>query len=56
LRRSFSQIETNAHLSKRSDFETLLDRNINLIASLKQRIQDLETDNVGVANENEELR
>jgi hypothetical protein len=49
-------MDTNAHLSKRRDFEILLDRNINLIASLKQRIQDFETDNVAVANENEELR
>ena len=56
MRRSLNQMDTNAHLSKRRDFETLLDRNINLIASLKQRIQDFETDNVAVANENEELR
>jgi len=56
MRRSLNQMDTNAHLSRRRDFETLLERNINLIASLKERIQDFENDNVAVANENEELR
>ena len=56
MRRSLNQMDTNAHLSRQRDFETLLERNINLIASLKERIQDFENDNVAVANENEELR
>ena len=56
MRRSLNQMDTNAHLSRRRDFETLLERNINLIASLKERIQDFENDNVAVANENEALR
>jgi hypothetical protein len=38
MHRSLNQMNTNAHLSKRRDFEMLLDRNINLIASLKERI------------------
>lgn len=56
MRRALNQIDTNAHLSKRRDLEMLLDRNINLIASLKERIQDFESDNLAVADENEELR
>ena len=49
-------MNSNAHLSKRRDFETLLERNISLISNLKERIQDFENDNIAVANENEELR
>ena len=49
-------MDTNAHLSRRRDFEILLERNINLISNLKERIRDYENDNVAVANENEELR
>jgi len=56
MRKSFSQIDTNTHISKRKDFELLLERNINLIAGLKDRIQEFENDNIAVANENEELR
>ena len=56
MRKSLSQMNSNAHLSKRRDFETLLERNISLISNLKERIQDFENDNIAVANENEELR
>lgn len=38
MHRSLSQMDTHAHLGKRRDFEALLERNIDLIASLKQRI------------------
>lgn len=56
MRKSFTQMETNTHLSKRRDFEILLERNLNMISSLKERIQEFENDNIAVANENEELR
>jgi hypothetical protein len=56
MKRAIDTMATHAHISKRSDFEQLLERNINLIASLKERIQDFENDNVSLANENEELR
>ena len=41
---------------KRINFEHILQRNISLISSLKEKIRDFELDNQELANENEELR
>ena len=46
----------NMNAQKRSHFEEILQRNINLIANLKDKIKDFEVDNESLANENEELR
>ena len=44
------------HTHKRINFEHILQRNISLISSLKEKIRDFELDNQELANENEELR
>jgi len=46
----------NTNAQKRTYFEEILQRNINLIANLKDKIKDFEGDNESLANENEELR
>ena len=46
----------NTNAQKRAYFEEILQRNINLIANLKDKIKDFEGDNESLANENEELR
>jgi len=46
----------NSNAQKRAYFEEILQRNINLIANLKDKIKDFEGDNESLANENEELR
>lgn len=46
----------NMNAQKRSHFEEVLQRNINLIAGLKDKIREFELDNELLANENEELR
>lgn len=46
----------HSHMHKRIHFEAILQRNISLISSLKEKIRDFEFDNQELATENEELR
>ncbi len=56
MAKGFSAMSDNMNAQKRSHFEEILQRNINLIANLKDKIKDFEVDNESLANENEELR
>lgn len=56
MAKGVSAMSDNMNAQKRSHFEKILQRNINLIANLKDKIKDFEVDNESLANENEELR
>jgi hypothetical protein len=56
MAKGVSAMSDNMNAQKRSHFEEILQRNINLIANLKDKIKDFEVDNESLANENEELR
>ena len=56
MAKGVSAMSDNMNAHKRSHFEEILQRNINLIANLKDKIKDFEVDNESLANENEELR
>lgn len=55
-RKGCSQLFANAHQSKRSNLHQMLADKIDMIASLKHKIEDIEADNDSLALENEELR
>lgn len=50
------RLSDNANGARKKDLETILQRNIDYISELKDRIKDFEGDNEAVAIENEELR
>jgi len=56
MAKGVSAMSDNTNAQKRAYFEEILQRNINLIANLKDKIKDFEGDNESLANENEELR
>lgn len=53
---ALNQLCDNRHSQKKGNFESILQRNIDLINQLKSRIQEFEWDNTALADENEELR
>ena len=54
--KAFKNMMDNAHALKRQHLEGILQRNVDMIASTKDKIKELENDNECLANENEELR
>ena len=56
MQRTMSLLSENAHKQQRQQYEEILQRNISLISSLKEKIKDVENDNESLAVENEELR
>jgi len=52
----FKLMMESAHYDRRRQLEAILQRNINVIATTKDKIQEIEGDNESLANENEELR
>lgn len=54
--KAFREMADHAHRQKRNNFELVLQRNIALIDSLKQRISQAENENMRQAAENQELR
>lgn len=56
MAKGVAALSDNMNAQKRSHFEEILQRNIHLIANLKDKIKDFEVDNESLANENEELR
>ena len=54
--KSFSSLVDNQQAQRRIQIENVLQRNIELIAGLKQKICHLEGENATLATDNEELR
>ena len=54
--RSFSGLQQNCHEKKNHMISKQLDRNVDLIAALKEKIAEIERENESLAGENEELR
>ena len=52
----FKIMMESAHSDRKRQLEGILARNIDMIATTKDKIKELETDNEALANENEELR
>ena len=56
MMRGFSRVVDNTHERKLRQLSDALGNNVSLIAALKDKIAEIETDNESLANENEELR
>ena len=54
--KTLGKLSDNCHNEKKSDISQILQRNIDYIAQLKDRLKEFEQDNDAVASENEELR
>jgi hypothetical protein len=50
------RLSDNANKSKKKDLESIVQRNIDFIEQLKEKIKEFELDNESIACENEELR
>ena len=50
MAKGVAALSDNMNAQKRSHFEKALQRNINLIASLKDKIREFELDNESLAN------
>ena len=56
MMQGFKIMMEGAHADRKRQLEGILARNIDMIATTKDKIKELETDNDALANENEELR